>query len=158
MLLNRLRETNGIVNSEIASRQSIGSSREQLIEHEQNADYGHCGRNHGKPHGQSTVGEVCNNHFKGELMFHTYRQLFWKKFNSVAVTTTGFTEIAKAVAKAEGMADLRIAEYPGAVGVHQDDLVRKNVEDVLFGRICRRIDPAGERSNPAVIHRLPLWQ
>ena len=54
---------------------------------------------------------------------------------SVVVTTTGFTEIAKAVAKAEGMAGLRIAEYPGAVGVHPDDLVRKNVEDVLFGRI-----------------------
>jgi len=53
----------------------------------------------------------------------------------VVVTTTGFTEIAKAVAQAEGMAGLRIAEYPGAVGVHPDDLVRKNVEDVLFGRI-----------------------
>ena len=54
---------------------------------------------------------------------------------SVVVTTTGFTEIAKAVAKAEGMAGLRIAEYPGAVGVHPDELVIKNVEEVLFGRI-----------------------
>lgn len=54
---------------------------------------------------------------------------------SVVVTTTGFTSIARAVAKAEGMTDLRIAEYPGAVGVHPEELVSKNVEDVLFGRI-----------------------
>ena len=33
------------------------------------------------------------------------------------------------------MAGLRIAEYPGAVGVHPDDLVVKNVENVLFDRI-----------------------
>lgn len=53
----------------------------------------------------------------------------------VVVTTTGFTTIARAVAKAEGLDGLRIAEYPGAVGVHPDELVVKNVEDVLFGRI-----------------------
>lgn len=33
------------------------------------------------------------------------------------------------------MAGLRIAEYPGAVGVHHDDLVIKNVENILFDRI-----------------------
>jgi len=32
-----------------------------------------------------TIGEVYNNHFKGELMFHTYRQLFKKKFPGVKV-------------------------------------------------------------------------
>lgn len=53
----------------------------------------------------------------------------------VVVTTTGFTAIAKAVAKAEGMAGLRIAEYPGAVGVHAEDLVVENVTNVLFNRI-----------------------
>lgn len=53
----------------------------------------------------------------------------------VVITTTGFTKIARAVAKAEGMSDVRIAEYPGAVGVHAEDLVEKNVENVLFGRI-----------------------
>jgi hypothetical protein len=53
----------------------------------------------------------------------------------VVVTTTGFTKIARAVAKAEGMSDLRVAEYPGAVGVHAEALVEKNVEEVLFGRI-----------------------
>ena len=54
---------------------------------------------------------------------------------AVVVTTTGFTTIARAAARAEGMTDLRIAEYPGAVGVHPEDLVVKNVTDVLFGRI-----------------------
>ena len=54
---------------------------------------------------------------------------------SVVITTTGFTTIARAVAKAEGMADLRIGEYPGAVGVHAEELVVKNVENVLFDRI-----------------------
>ena len=53
----------------------------------------------------------------------------------VVVTTTGFTTIARAAAKAEGMANVRIAEYPGAVGVHAEELVVKNVEDVLFERI-----------------------
>ena len=53
----------------------------------------------------------------------------------MVITTTGFTTIAKAVAKAEGMADLRIGEYPGAVGVHPEELVVKNVENVLFDRI-----------------------
>ena len=53
----------------------------------------------------------------------------------MVITTTGFTTIAKAVAKAEGVADLRIGEYPGAVGVHPEETVVKNVENVLFGRI-----------------------
>lgn len=65
----------------------------------------------------------------------------------VVVTTTGFTTIAKAAAKAEGMADVRIAEYPGAVGVHADDLVVRNVEEVLFDRIVENL--TGSRSAAA---------
>ncbi len=57
----------------------------------------------------------------------------------VVVTTTGFTTIAGAAAKAEGMTDVRIAEYPGAVGVHTDELVVKNVETVLFDRIVQNL-------------------
>lgn len=30
-----------------------------------------------------TIGEVYNNHFKGELMFRTYRRLFGEKFKGV---------------------------------------------------------------------------
>jgi hypothetical protein len=54
---------------------------------------------------------------------------------SVVITTTGFTAIARAVAKAEGLTGLRVAEYPGAVGVHPEALVEKNVENVLFDQI-----------------------
>jgi hypothetical protein len=32
-----------------------------------------------------TIGEVYNNHFKGELMFRTYRSQFSKKFRNVKV-------------------------------------------------------------------------
>ena len=32
-----------------------------------------------------TIGEVYNNHFKGELMFRTYRSQFSKKFKNVKV-------------------------------------------------------------------------
>ena len=53
----------------------------------------------------------------------------------MVVTLTGFTEVAHQAAKAMGVGDLRIAEYPGAVGVHHEDEVRKNVEQVLFERI-----------------------
>lgn len=37
-----------------------------------------------------TIGEVYNNHFKGELMFHTYRHLFKEQFAGVKVIP--FTE------------------------------------------------------------------
>ena len=37
-----------------------------------------------------TIGEVYNNHFKGELMFQTYRRLFTEKFRGVKIIP--FTE------------------------------------------------------------------
>lgn len=40
-----------------------------------------------------TIGEVYNNHFKGELMFHTYRRLFEEKFPGVKVIP--FTEFPR---------------------------------------------------------------
>jgi len=57
----------------------------------------------------------------------------------VVVTTTGFTTIARAAARAEGMSDVRIAEYPGPVGVHPDELIVQNVESVLFERIVQNL-------------------
>ena len=71
----------------------------------------------------------------------------------VVVTTTGFTTIAKAAAKAEGMTNLRIAEYPGAVGVHADELVVKNVENVLFERIVANLTrPIGAETSESAAH------
>ena len=40
-----------------------------------------------------TIGEVYNNHFKGELMFQTYRRLFKEKFPGVKVIP--FTEFPR---------------------------------------------------------------
>ena len=57
----------------------------------------------------------------------------------MVITTTGFTNIARAAGKAEGISGLRVAEYPGAVGVHPEALVEKNVENVLFDRIVAEL-------------------
>jgi hypothetical protein len=62
---------------------------------------------------------------------------------SVVITTTGFTNIARAAGKAEGITGLRVAEYPGAVGVHSEALVEKNVENVLFDRIVAELTTPG---------------
>lgn len=40
-----------------------------------------------------TIGEVYNNHFQGELMFHTYRRLFQERFPGVKVVP--FTEFPR---------------------------------------------------------------
>lgn len=53
---------------------------------------------------------------------------------SVVVTVTGFKEVAQAAAKAGGVDDLRVAEYPGAVGVHLEE-IRAKIQEVLFDQI-----------------------
>jgi hypothetical protein len=68
---------------------------------------------------------------------------------SVAVTLTGFTEVAHQAAKAMGVEGLRIAEYPGAVGVHQEDEVRQNVEQVLFEQIVEALTKPAEHGSSA---------
>lgn len=74
---------------------------------------------------------------------------------SVVVTTTGFTAIAKAAGKAQGVSGLRVAEYPGAVGVHNEALVEKNVETVLIDRIISELTQprANEAENAAATAR-----
>ena len=71
----------------------------------------------------------------------------------MVVTTTGFTNIAKAAGRAEGLSNLRVAEYPGAVGVHPEALVEKNVETVLFDRIVDELTKprAGESEQAAAV-------
>lgn len=73
----------------------------------------------------------------------------------VVVTTTGFTAIARAAAKAEGITGVRIAEYPGPVGVHSEEAVTKNVENVLFDRIVNALTGPGtvDVSKPEPVRR-----
>lgn len=54
---------------------------------------------------------------------------------SVVVTTTGFSTFARVLAKASGIENLSIAEYPGAVGNHHPDEIREKVQNVLFDRV-----------------------
>ena len=53
---------------------------------------------------------------------------------SVVVTLTGFTAVAHLAAKAAGVEELRIAEYPGAVGVQLAE-IREKIKGVLFNQI-----------------------
>lgn len=53
---------------------------------------------------------------------------------SVVVTVKGFKEVAREAAEAAGVVGLRVAAYPGAVGVHQDE-IRKNIKEDLFDQI-----------------------
>ena len=72
---------------------------------------------------------------------------------SVVITTTGFTNIARAAGKAQGVTGLRVAEYPGAVGVHTEAVVEENVEKVLFERIVNELVlPRTNEAGDAVTH------
>jgi hypothetical protein len=51
-------------------------------------------------------------------------------------------ELARLTAKALGVEDLRIAEYPGAVGVHLDE-IRRNVKEVVFDQIIDGLTTQG---------------
>ena len=53
---------------------------------------------------------------------------------SIAVSATGFTDVARETAEAAGVVGLRVAAYPGAVGVHLEE-IRKNIEENLFEQI-----------------------
>jgi hypothetical protein len=56
-------------------------------------------------------------------------------FPSATIVAKGFVGQAKAFAKALGVADLGIAEYPGVIMTHSKEELRKNVEEVLVKNI-----------------------
>jgi len=53
----------------------------------------------------------------------------------VAVTITGFTEAARLAAKADGLADLAVAEYPVAIGIQNPDDIKETIRTSLFDQI-----------------------
>jgi hypothetical protein len=55
-----------------------------------------------------TIGEVYNNHFKGELMFETYRRLFKEKFKGVKIIP--FTEFPIVYVGGDAESQKRIAK------------------------------------------------
>jgi hypothetical protein len=53
----------------------------------------------------------------------------------VVVTTTGFSTLARLTGLSGGVTDLRIAEYPGPLGIHGPEQIARNVGEALIGQI-----------------------
>ena len=51
------------------------------------------------------------------------------------MTASGFSRLARLTGKSGGIGDLRIAEYPGPLGLHDAGQIAKNIEDTLIDRI-----------------------
>lgn len=74
---------------------------------------------------------------------------------SVVVTLTGFTAVAHLAAKAAGLTDLRIAEYPGAIGVELPE-IREKITKVLFKQIIDGLTSSADvKSSAATSVRNP---
>lgn len=66
------------------------------------------------------------------------------------VTTTGFSELARFTGRAGGIEDLRIAEYPGPLGVHDPGLIARNIESALVERIVAGLTRSEPQAASAV--------
>jgi len=53
------------------------------------------------------------------------------------ITTTGFSAQARFTGKAWGVEGLQIAEYPGPLGIHDENQIAKNVESSLFDGVVK---------------------
>ncbi len=62
----------------------------------------------------------------------------------MVVTSTGFSLQARLTGKAGGIEDLRIAEYPGPLGIHSADEIERNVETTLIDRIIDGLTRAAD--------------
>ena len=63
------------------------------------------------------------------------------------MTTTGFSVLARLTGKSGGVADLRIAEYPGPLGMHAAGEIAKNVEQALIEQIVEGLICVGGRTD-----------
>ena len=54
---------------------------------------------------------------------------------SVVIVTTGFATLGHLAAKGGGVEGLRLAEYPGAVGLHEPSAIADNVQKILVDQI-----------------------
>jgi hypothetical protein len=54
---------------------------------------------------------------------------------SVVITNSGFASLARIAAKATGVNDLRVAQYPGALGIDDRDKIEERITSVLIGNI-----------------------
>lgn len=61
----------------------------------------------------------------------------------MVITTTGFSQLARIAGKANGVENMSIAEYPGPIGIHDIEVVERNVDDVLIDRIIEGLTQQG---------------
>ncbi len=54
---------------------------------------------------------------------------------AVVIANSGFAILARTVAKADGLENLRVAQYPGAMGIHDAEEIKEKIEKVLFPSI-----------------------
>ena len=72
-----------------------------------------------------TIGEVYNNHFKGELMFETYRRLFREKYKNVKIIP--FTEFPIVYVGGDAESQKKIAKEIAALAKE------KGVDAIITG-------------------------
>jgi hypothetical protein len=68
----------------------------------------------------------------------------------VVVTTTGFSALAKFTGKARGVEGLRIAEYPGPLGIHDENRIARNVEESLLDAVVAGLTRGDESGDSRV--------
>lgn len=61
----------------------------------------------------------------------------------MVITTSGFSTLARLTGKAGGVDDLRIAEYPGPIGLHDAGQIGANIEQSLIDSIVGGLTGAG---------------
>ncbi|MDA1100101.1 MAG: hypothetical protein O2967_14070 [Proteobacteria bacterium] len=64
----------------------------------------------------------------------------------VAVTIKGFSDAARLAAKADGLANLAIAEYPVAIGIQAPEDIKETVQRSLFAQIVDGLTGAANRA------------
>ena len=62
----------------------------------------------------------------------------------MVITTTGFSNLAIHVGKSAGVEDLRIAEYPGPLGIHDGARIQENIEHTLIDKIVAGLTQSGD--------------
>lgn len=62
---------------------------------------------------------------------------------SVVITNSGFAALARMTAKATGVNDLRVAQYPGALGIDDRDRIEERISSVLIENIVEGLTGQG---------------
>ena len=73
----------------------------------------------------------------------------------MVVTTTGFSGLARFTGKAGGVPDLRIAEYPGPLGIHDATQIERNVGKGLIDQIVEGLTGGSAAKAAATNERVP---